>query len=1575
MPTTEELISQLESEQSDRKKSSALSSEELIRQVEELSPESVGRMKKGISVALNTINSPAFRVASEVAQEKSKTESLIASLENQPAKTSEALISELETENQGIWESAANAAMKGIAKGVGEVARGFAASTYGNFPTSGMGGSIGIPNSALAEYNRSQNMSPSEKMRVIQEDVAYKFGSKIIAGAEQRWPVSNQNRERIPVQVAEAAAGFVVPVATGPMAPLTMGLQSAGMHISDDFESLKKSGKSEDDAAERAMKNAMASGALQSTVFAALPKPLRKVGEKLIIEKIGGEGFKRWLAGRTSTAAEGAVLGAASGGGESVIAEQPIIPAAAKGAVGMAAMNLVMPRLSKTERKTGEESIVEEPRQSVSENSVTATRSASPISGYGWKIEGQSEIPQGPGAKTASAAAGSQSSESYAATALKNAVADVERKTLGMPEATPAEKRAMEYSWSKAGEAISADPMAGEKATAKMVADPTAGLTDVDSALVLRNKVELQNRINDSVERQNTAKTPEEKSQAKADAEKYSNQLLDLMDAAKARGTEWGREGRWRRAMAYEDFTFASQEQLMRAKKGVAPLTEVERTNLQATVDEYKVKYDELNKRQAERQNAAVQEAVSSAMAEVSKRTPEPLPYEPRVLKYAESFAQFMDKQAEAALKRLNQKMGRTTAGLDPTILSDVVIIGAAKITRGTVNFAKWSDAMIRDVGDWIKPHLQEAFTASQKTFEESLNRRFKNESEPVRRNVKRVIAKADVGERLDAIKDQMEAAVSKGDQTALHPLAKKLARAIIERDNLGEKDVDRLIKTLHEEMQPLVPELTPEGARDAFSGIGNYKMPSTDKVSAALADLKQQALLLGQAERIETRKPVPPTGLQRQPMSDTARRILQRVQELKRKFGINVASPEVQLRSALQSRERWYEHRIADLRAEIKSGMRAHKNQPTQLTSVKLKTLRDEYEQVVAEHASIFKKPGLTDDQRLKLVLAGAERSEKAWSQRLENAKKGNFNPLAKTNKPVSSPELQAIQSRTDAIRQEVEMLRKMAFPPKTQEQLRLQSALAGAERSLELWNKRVADAEKGNYGSSPLKPKISSKELDALKAQRDAAKTEFERLKKSDFPPQSPEDIALDMLKTRLTQRIADLHEKIAKGDFESKPSKEPPADKDTIRLRAELEGVKEKFKHLRDKAEWNEMSVFQKVKRSTIDTYDASRMIMTTGEFSFILRQGKWAALSHPIQSIRAMHSMFQAMRSPQRAREVNLAILDHPEYRAAKAAKLHIVEEGASLTRQEEIYMGHWAHAIPVVSGFNRAATAYLNKVRFDNWLAMRKSMTRKGGPTALEDAAIAQFVNESTGRGTLGKFEPAAVFLGRTMFAPRYFWSRVQLLAGHSMWAGTGRTRVAIAKEYARSLIGLWLYYGMLGMGAKALGKSVSLETDPRSSDFGKVKIGDTRLDPLAGLAQVITFVGRTISGQTKTLKGEIRSLRAAPDAPTRYGQDDWYDVAARFARTKMHPVPGNIANLFSGTEMDGSPASLGRSVGHMVSPITYFDVYDALLKNDLPTGTALSLLTILGEGLQTYNKQQNKTQGPLTMQEFMKGRR
>ena len=103
------------------------------------------------------------------------------------------------------------------------------------------------------------------------------------------------------------------------------------------------------------------------------------------------------------------------------------------------------------------------------------------------------------------------------------------------------------------------------------------------------------------------------------------------------------------------------------------------------------------------------------------------------------------------------------------------------------------------------------------------------------------------------------------------------------------------------------------------------------------------------------------------------------------------------------------------------------------------------------------------------------------------------------------------------------------------------------------------------------------------------------------------------------------------------------------------------------------------------------------------------------------------------------------------------------------------------------------------------------------------------------------------------------------------WEGTSRARRLIITEYARMAVGIAAVYGL------AILAGATVEKDPRSSDFAKLRFGNTRIDFLAGIPSVITFIARIITGKTKNAKGEIKPLRG-PDV--KFGATEERDVMA-----------------------------------------------------------------------------------------------
>jgi hypothetical protein len=235
------------------------------------------------------------------------------------------------------------------------------------------------------------------------------------------------------------------------------------------------------------------------------------------------------------------------------------------------------------------------------------------------------------------------------------------------------------------------------------------------------------------------------------------------------------------------------------------------------------------------------------------------------------------------------------------------------------------------------------------------------------------------------------------------------------------------------------------------------------------------------------------------------------------------------------------------------------------------------------------------------------------------------------------------------------------------------------------------------------------------------------------------------------------------------------------------------------------------------------------------------------------------------------------------------------------------------------------------------------------------AAVAKYVNEATGRGSLGGFERSAVAMARVMFSPRFFTSRLQYLAGHSLWDSPADARSVILKEYGRTAAGLAAYYAAQTMFLNMINEDEKklpvIGTDPNSSDFLKIKLGNSRIDPLAGVQQMAVLTSRLVTGEITNSKGKSIPIRGEK---VPFGGADAADVIGRFARGRLHPTAGSILNILSGKDAVGQPVSIVSELEGSVTPITYQDIVQAYQENDIPEATNLAVAAMFGVGLQTY---------------------
>jgi len=184
---------------------------------------------------------------------------------------------------------------------------------------------------------------------------------------------------------------------------------------------------------------------------------------------------------------------------------------------------------------------------------------------------------------------------------------------------------------------------------------------------------------------------------------------------------------------------------------------------------------------------------------------------------------------------------------------------------------------------------------------------------------------------------------------------------------------------------------------------------------------------------------------------------------------------------------------------------------------------------------------------------------------------------------------------------------------------------------------------------------------------------------------------------------------------------------------------------------------------------------------------------------------------------------------------------------------------------------------------------------------------------------------------------------------------SGRLKKMIAMEYARHAMGLTAFLGLSVVLGSMLTddeeEKPTVEFDPRSSDFMKLKIGDTRIDPMAGLSQTVTLIGQLTTGQKKGLRGDIQDLYGEKK---KFGDPDLWDVTTGFLRKKLAPIPGAIVDLRVGENVIGEKETPLSVTTDLFVPLSFQEAGETMKARGLVGGAAVTALSLLGMGGGTY---------------------
>lgn len=379
---------------------------------------------------------------------------------------------------------------------------------------------------------------------------------------------------------------------------------------------------------------------------------------------------------------------------------------------------------------------------------------------------------------------------------------------------------------------------------------------------------------------------------------------------------------------------------------------------------------------------------------------------------------------------------------------------------------------------------------------------------------------------------------------------------------------------------------------------------------------------------------------------------------------------------------------------------------------------------------------------------------------------------------------------------------------------------------------------------------------------------------------------------------------------------------------------------------------------VKGSTV-ALSIERAFKTAFDLSAAFRQGRIYFGTKEWNG--AFKRMFGYAKDPLAMNELEVKIMmnKYSEFALKNKRELGLTLLGESFTQREEQFGAKIIEKIPLLKGSERAFVGFLNDLRFNRFVNQLEKLDKAGhsitdNPQAMKQ--LAEVIGAGTGRGTLGKLETAAPALATVMFSPRWLTSRFQIL--FNPLTKSGPARAEAIRQLAMTMGTSVAILGMLKMAG------ADVEVDPRSSDFGKAKIGNTRFDITGGLAPVITLFVRVGYGLARkpaiksTTTGTIALLNSGS-----FGARTILDTVEMFFENKTSPAMSVIRDLMKGESFEGKPVelSLTKDFGvyladQLIYPLITTDAYEAF--TDASGGALMGVgatgASLFGVGVQTY---------------------
>lgn len=232
--------------------------------------------------------------------------------------------------------------------------------------------------------------------------------------------------------------------------------------------------------------------------------------------------------------------------------------------------------------------------------------------------------------------------------------------------------------------------------------------------------------------------------------------------------------------------------------------------------------------------------------------------------------------------------------------------------------------------------------------------------------------------------------------------------------------------------------------------------------------------------------------------------------------------------------------------------------------------------------------------------------------------------------------------------------------------------------------------------------------------------------------------------------------------------------------------------------------------------------------------------------------------------------------------------------------------------------------------------------------------LGKLLNAMTGRGDIGPGtgRVLGMDINSLFFSIRFWKSNWDVLTipvrAKNMPPFTRKLAAQNLLKIISSIAGILIIAEQLNPG--------SVELDPRSSDFGKIKIGKNKFDVTGGLANVAKMISRFYVEKrndewgmwTKTGSGYYRNMWKKE-----YGSQSALDMFEQYWEGKLSPSAGVVRDILEQEHYDGSTPTLSSIIKGLTVPISVEQLTEMLQDPNADYITLSMTLEALGFSLST----------------------